>query len=111
MGLRRTGPRWGSARPARSSICPAHSGCSSDWRQGWPTLRDGTIVGEEIWKRFRLDERPTYLQDRLAVIGDRLRHREAESWRWALSDVSLRVEPGESWGLVGANGAGKSTLL
>ena len=74
-------------------------------------MRDGTIVGEEIWKRFRLDERPTYLQDRLAVIGDRLRHREAESWRWALSDVSLRVEPGESWGLVGANGAGKSTLL
>jgi ABC-type polysaccharide/polyol phosphate transport system ATPase subunit len=74
-------------------------------------LRDGTIVCEEIWKRFRLDERPTYLQDRLAVIGDRLRRREAESWRWALSDISVRVDPGESWALVGANGAGKSTLL
>ena len=74
-------------------------------------MRNGTIVGEEIWKRFRLDERPTYLQDRLASIGDRVRSREGESWRWALSDVSLRAEPGESWAIVGANGAGKSTLL
>jgi ABC-type polysaccharide/polyol phosphate transport system ATPase subunit len=74
-------------------------------------LRDGTIVGEELWKRFRLDERPTYLQDRISGLGDRLRSREGESWRWALSDVSFRAEPGESWALVGANGAGKSTLL
>jgi ABC-type polysaccharide/polyol phosphate transport system ATPase subunit len=74
-------------------------------------LRDGTIVGEELWKRFRHDERSTYLQDRLAGVGDRLRGQQGESWRWALSDVNLRAEPGESWALVGANGAGKSTLL
>jgi ABC-type polysaccharide/polyol phosphate transport system ATPase subunit len=75
-------------------------------------LHNGTIVGEEIWKRFRLDERPTYLQDRLASMGDRVRRRgQGESWRWALSDVSLRAEPGESWAIVGTNGAGKSTLL
>jgi ABC-type polysaccharide/polyol phosphate transport system ATPase subunit len=74
-------------------------------------LREGTILGEELWKRFRLDERPTYLQDRIAGVGDRLRGREGQSWRWALSDVNFRCEPGESWALVGANGAGKSTLL
>jgi ABC-type polysaccharide/polyol phosphate transport system ATPase subunit len=74
-------------------------------------LRNGTIEGAEVWKRFRLDERPTYLQDRIALVGDRLKNRSGESWRWALSDISFRSEPGESWALVGANGAGKSTLL
>lgn len=29
----------------------------------------------------------------------------------ALQDVTLRVNPGESWGILGNNGAGKSTLL
>ncbi len=30
---------------------------------------------------------------------------------WALRDIDLRVEPGETVGVVGRNGAGKSTLL
>jgi ABC-type polysaccharide/polyol phosphate transport system ATPase subunit len=76
-----------------------------------PTLRDGTIEAGEIWKRFRLDDRPTYLQDRIASVKDRITRRSSPSWRWALSEINLRAEPGESWALVGANGAGKSTLL
>jgi len=74
-------------------------------------LPNGTIEGREIWKRFRLDDRPTYLQDRVAQVGDMVRKRNRESWRWALRDISFKAEPGESWALVGANGAGKSTLL
>ncbi len=65
----------------------------------------------EVWKRFRVDSRPTYLQDQLGRLADYVRGKEGDAWRWVLRDIEFRAEPGESWGLVGANGAGKSTLL
>jgi ABC-type polysaccharide/polyol phosphate transport system ATPase subunit len=74
-------------------------------------LPDGTISTSEVWKRFRTDLRPTYLQDRLGQAYDRIRQRKSDSWRWVLREIEFRADPGESWGLVGANGAGKSTLL
>jgi ABC-type polysaccharide/polyol phosphate transport system ATPase subunit len=71
----------------------------------------GTIEANEVWKRFRSDDRPTYLQDQLSRAHDRVRGRSRPSYRWALHDINMRAAPGESWALVGANGAGKSTLL
>jgi ABC-type polysaccharide/polyol phosphate transport system ATPase subunit len=64
-----------------------------------------------VWKRFRVDNRPTYLADQVGRATDRLRGKKSSGWRWVLREIEFRAEPGESWGLVGANGAGKSTLL
>jgi ABC-type polysaccharide/polyol phosphate transport system ATPase subunit len=75
------------------------------------TLHEGTIATAEVWKRFRVDNRPTYLQDQLGRLTDHMRGKEVSGWRWVLRQIEFRAEPGESWGLVGANGAGKSTLL
>ncbi|MFH9981779.1 ABC transporter ATP-binding protein [Streptomyces sp. NPDC017179] len=44
------------------------------------------------------------------VEFDGVSFRYPETSRWALSDVSFRVRPGETLALVGASGAGKSTV-
>jgi ABC-2 type transport system ATP-binding protein len=74
-------------------------------------LRDGTIEATEIWKRFRADKRGIYFQDEVKRMMDRLKGRSGSGWRWALKDIDLQAQPGESIGLIGANGSGKTTLL
>ncbi len=76
-----------------------------------PTLPKGSVEASEIWKRFRADDRPTYLADQIGAVKDRITKGSIPRWRWVLADVDFRAEPGQSWGLIGANGAGKSTLL
>jgi ABC-type polysaccharide/polyol phosphate transport system ATPase subunit len=76
-----------------------------------PTSPEGTIAARHIWKRFRADPTRQSIRARASQVRRRLQGKGRRGWRWALQDVDLVAEPGESVGLVGINGSGKSTLL
>ncbi len=60
-----------------------------------------------VSKMFRVyDQRFTSLKERALHLG-----RVPFEERWALRDINLTVEEGETIGLLGHNGSGKSTLL
>lgn len=65
---------------------------------------------ENASKRFILHpQRPLSLQE--MVIQTLKGNRSSKQELWALKDLALEVQEGETLGIVGPNGAGKSTLL
>ena len=61
---------------------------------------------QNVSKRYHLHHKRQLLAQRVASSI----RRDRTSF-WALRDINLRIEAGESVGIIGANGTGKSTLL
>jgi ABC-type polysaccharide/polyol phosphate transport system ATPase subunit len=76
-----------------------------------PTLPDGTIEVEQVWKKFRADKTVPRFYDQLKRVRTAVTQRKRHEYRWVLKDVTFDVPPGGTLGLIGINGSGKTTLL
>jgi homopolymeric O-antigen transport system ATP-binding protein len=77
--------------------------------------RDIAIRASGLSKRYSLGQMASGYDMLRDVLVDRVRRRArtrpTSKEFWALQDIDLEVERGETFGIIGHNGAGKSTLL
>ncbi len=79
-------------------------------------MSDTALRMEHVYKKFLRGETFNSLRDLIpALTGRMFRQRELgppdKREFWALQDISLEVNKGEAFGIIGHNGAGKSTML
>jgi lipopolysaccharide transport system ATP-binding protein len=79
-------------------------------------MTDIAIQFEHVSKLFQLGENFDSLRDLVPSMVRRTFGRPAKESKaarefWALKDISLQVQQGETVGIIGHNGAGKSTML
>ena len=70
-------------------------------------MRSPAIEIDHVSKAYKIYPTPRHQALEILTFGTRTYHKDF----WALRDVSLRIEPGTTLGVVGNNGSGKSTLL
>ena len=70
-------------------------------------MNEPVIELENVSKSYKIYKNPRHRAIEMLVPGAPVLHTDF----WALNGVSLRVERGETLGVVGANGSGKSTML
>jgi ABC-type polysaccharide/polyol phosphate transport system ATPase subunit len=81
----------------------------SDKLTGLEKNTETVIQLDNVSVRYRIPHEPirTFKEYLIRLVQGRIKHNDF----WALKDISIEVNKGDVFGIIGKNGAGKSTLL